>query len=92
MPSITISYKDKLTNEEDDSVQPMVAEDESDDEEGDTEEDGHARDEVDEVVDLLGDRGLSSVQARSEAGDTAHHLLNRNNIELATWAGFALGL
>lgn len=52
----------------------MVAQDESDDEEGDTEEDGHASDKVDKVVDLLGDGSLARVQTRSETGDAAHYL------------------
>merc|ERR1719336_2872195 len=44
------------TDEEDDSVQPVVTQDEGDDEEADTEEDSDASDDVDEVLDLLGNR------------------------------------
>ena len=61
-----------LTNQKDDSVQPVIAEDEGNDEEGDAEKDGHAGDEVDEVVDLLGDGRVPHVEARGEAGDPSH--------------------
>lgn len=57
----------------------MVAEDESDDKEGDPEENCHSRDEMDEVVDLLGDGGLARVQAGSETCDAAHHLPEHNH-------------
>ncbi len=43
---------DDDADEEDDGIEPVVAEDEGDDEEGDAEEDGHASDDVDEVLDL----------------------------------------
>lgn len=52
----------------------MVAEDESDEKEGHSEEDGYARDEMDKVVDLLGNGSLACVQAGRETGDAAHHL------------------
>ena len=51
----------------------LVAENEGDDEEGDAQEDGHARDDVDEVLDLASDGRLAAVQARGQAGDAAHH-------------------
>lgn len=57
----------------------MVAEDEGDEEEGDSEEHGHSGDEVDEVVDLLGDRGLARVQTGGQTSDTAHHLCTKNS-------------
>lgn len=41
-------------NEEDDGLQPGVSKDQRQDEESHTEEDGHARDDVDEVLNLLG--------------------------------------
>ena len=56
-------------DEEDDSVEPVVAEDESDDEEGDAEEDGNAGDDVDEVFNLFGNGGLSSFKTRSQTGN-----------------------
>ena len=43
---------DDDSNEEDDGVQPLVAEDERDDEERDSEEDRNAGDEVNEVLNL----------------------------------------
>ena len=48
-----ISHDD--TDEEDDGLQPSVTQDEGQDEEGHAKEDSHARDDVDEVLDLLGD-------------------------------------
>jgi hypothetical protein len=60
------------TNEEDDSVQPMVAEDESNDEEGHTQEDSHTSDQVDEMVDFLGDGGLAGAQTGGQASNTSH--------------------
>ena len=51
----------------------MVSEDESDEEEGHSEEDSDSGDEVDEVVDFLGDGCLASVQPRGQTGNTAHH-------------------
>lgn len=59
-------------NEEDDGLQPSVAEDEGEDEEGHAQEDGHARDQVDEVLDLLGNRGLSGFKAGGQGGDPPH--------------------
>ena len=66
---------DDDADEEDDGVQPEVAEDEGDDEERDPEEDGHARDDVDEVGDLLGDGRFPDLQARRQVGDSTHHSL-----------------
>lgn len=63
-----------LTDQEDYSVQPMVAEDKSDDEERNSQEDGDASDQVDEVVDFLRDGGLSRVESRGQTGDAAHYL------------------
>lgn len=65
-----ISHND--ANEEDDGLQPAVAQDDGQDEEGDTQEDGHASDDMDEVLNLLGDGGLPSLKARGEGGDAAH--------------------
>lgn len=71
--SYLVILKGKFTDKEDDSVQPVVAECEGDDEERDSQEHGDAGDDVDEVMDLLGDGGLSGVQARGEPGNTTHH-------------------
>lgn len=55
-------WESLLTNKEDDGIEPVVAEDEGDDEEGDAEEHGHAGDKVDEMVDFLSDGRLACVQ------------------------------
>ena len=64
---------DDDADQEDDGVEPVVSEDECDDEEWDTEEDGHSCDEVDEVTDLPSDRGFPDVQVRCQVRDPAHH-------------------
>ena len=56
-------------DEEDDSVEPVVAQDEGDDEEADAKEDSDGGDDVDEVGDLFGDRSVASVQPRSESSN-----------------------
>ena len=56
-------------DEEDDSVEPVVAEDEGDDEEADAKEDSDGGDDVDEVGDLFGDRSVASVQSRSKSSN-----------------------
>ena len=57
------------SDEEDDCVEPVVAEDEGDDEEADAKEDGDGGDDVDEVGDLFGDRSVAGVQSRSESSN-----------------------
>ena len=59
-------------DEEDDSVEPVVAEDEGDDEEADAKEDSDSGDDVDEVLDLLGNGGLINLQTRCESSDSSH--------------------
>ena len=61
-------------DQEDHGVEPVVAEDEGDDEEGDSEEDGDGGDDVDEVLDLLGNRGLTSLKTGGKTSNSAHHL------------------
>ena len=56
-------------DEEDDSVEPVVAEDEGDDEEADAKEDGDGGDDVDEVGDLLGNRSVAGVQSRGKSSN-----------------------
>ena len=63
---------DDDADEEDDSVEPVVAEDEGDDEEADAKEDSDGGDDVDEVLDLLGNGGLSTLQTRCESSDSSH--------------------
>lgn len=50
------------TNEEDDSLQPAVAQDDGQDEETESQEDGHTCDDVNEVLNLLGNGGLPRFQ------------------------------
>ena len=59
-------------DEEDDSVEPVVAEDEGDDEEADAKEDSDGGDDVDEVLDFLGNGGLTTLQTRGESSDSSH--------------------
>ncbi len=61
------------SDEEDDGVEPVVAEDEGDDEEGHAQEYRHARDDVDEVSDLARDRSLAHLETRRQVGNAAHH-------------------
>merc|ERR1719486_37927 len=61
------------TDEEDDRVQPVVTQDEGNDEEADTEEDSDPGDDVDEVLDLLGNGGLTSLQTGGKSSNPAHH-------------------
>jgi len=64
---------DNDSDEEDDCVEPEVAENKGDDEERDTEEDGYGSDDVNEVADLTGDRRLDRLQPAGEDRDPAHH-------------------
>ena len=63
---------DDDSDEEDDSIEPEIAEDEGDDEERDAEEHSNAGNEVDEMLDLLGNWRLSHFQAGGQVGDAAH--------------------
>ena len=58
-------------DEKDDSVEPVVAEDEGDDEEANAKEDSSGGDDVDEVLDLLGNEGLTSLQTICESSDSS---------------------
>ena len=60
---------DDDADEEDDSVEPVVAQDECNDEETDAKEDGDGGDDVDEVLDLLGDGGLATLKSGGQAGN-----------------------
>jgi len=53
---------DDDSDEKDDGVEPVVAENEGDDEEGNAEEDSNAGDEVDEVCDLTCNGRLDRLQ------------------------------
>ena len=63
---------DDDADEEDDSVEPVVAQDECNDEETDAKEDGDGGDDVDEVLDLLGNGRLTTLQTRCESSDSSH--------------------
>ena len=66
-----ISYND--TNQEDDSIQPVVLQDEGDNEERHSEEYSHSSDNVDKVSNLTSNGCLSNLQSRSEVSNTSHH-------------------
>ena len=59
-------------DQEDDRVQPLVAQRQSDDEERHAQEDGHAGNDVDEVLNFASDRRLARFQTRCQTGDSAH--------------------
>ena len=59
-------------DEEDDSVEPVVAEDEGDDEESDSEEDGDTGDDVDEMGNFLGNWSITSFQSSCQSCNSAH--------------------
>ena len=59
-------------DEKDDSVEPVMAEDEGDDEEADAKEDSDGGDDVDEVLYLLGNGGLTTLQTGCESSDSSH--------------------
>ena len=61
------------TDQEDDGIEPVVAKDEGDDEEGHTEEDCDRGDDVDEVFNFFGNRGLSTLETGGKTGNPAHH-------------------
>jgi len=63
---------DNDTDQEDDSFEPVVAEDEGKDEEDNTEEDGNTSNDVDEMLDFLGNWRITRVDVGSEGGDSAH--------------------
>ena len=60
------------TDEEDDGFQPAIPKDEWEDTEGNTQDDGHAGDDVDKVCYLDGDGSLATLQTGNQAGDTTH--------------------
>lgn len=62
---------DDDTNEEDHSIEPVIAEDEGNDEEGDAEEDRHASDDVNKVLNLLGNRRLTHFKTGSEVSNSS---------------------
>ena len=64
---------DDDADEEDDSVEPLVAQRERNDEEGDAEEYGNSGDDVDEMFNFLSDGSLSATQSGSQSSDATHH-------------------
>ena len=66
------------TDQEDDGIKPVVAKDEGNDEEADTEEDGDSGDDVDEMLNFLGNGSLSSLKTRSKSSNPAHHSVVSN--------------
>ena len=64
---------DDDSNQEDDSIQPLVAKTQGNDEERHAQEDGHAGNQMDEMGNLASDWCLPSVQPGSQSGDTTHY-------------------
>ena len=64
---------DDDADEEDDGVEPGVAQNEGNNEEGHAEEDRDRGDDVDEVCDLACYWRLANLQATSQVGNTTHH-------------------
>lgn len=60
-------------NEEDDGLQPAVAQDERQHEEGDTQKHSHPCDQLDEMFDLHGYGRPPNFQAWGQSGYAAHH-------------------
>ena len=60
-------------NQEDDGLQPGVAQDERQDEEAHAQEDGYARDDVDEMFDLDVDGRTADLELWRQGGDATHH-------------------
>ena len=65
-----VSHND--ADEEDDSLQPAVTQDDGQDEECDSQKDGHTCDDMDEMLDLFGDGGLAGLQAGGQSSDATH--------------------
>ena len=86
---------DDDTDQEDDSVEPLVAKSQSNDEESDTEENGYSGDEMDKVGNLTSNRSLASVQSRSQTSDTTHHRVVTDaddNCACSTWQTQAISV
>lgn len=65
-----ISHND--ANKEDDGLQPAVTQDDGQDEKRHTEEHGHTCDNVDEMLNLLGNGSFAGVQTRSQSSNSTH--------------------
>lgn len=65
-----VSHND--ADKEDDSLQPGVTQDDGQDKKGDTQEDGHTCDDMDEVLNLFGDGGFAGLQARRQSSNATH--------------------
>lgn len=66
-----VSHND--ADKKDDSLQPGVTQDDGQDEKRDTQEDGHTCDDMDEVLNLFGDGGFASLQARGQSSNATHY-------------------
>lgn len=71
-------------DEEDDGLQPGVAQDKRQDEEAHAQEDGHAGDDMDEMFNFDADGRLAHLQFRRQGGDAAHHSLVTSGYHNAT--------
>lgn len=66
-----VGYDD--ADEKDDGLKPGVLKDQRKDEEGHTQEHGHTRDDMDEMLNFCSDGSLASFQPRSKCGNSSHH-------------------
>lgn len=62
-------------DEEDDGLQPGVAQNKGQDEERHAQKDGHARDDLNEVLDLPVDGRLTHLQTGRQSRNAAHHCM-----------------
>jgi len=63
---------DNDTDEEDDSLEPVVSEQEGQAEEGDTQEYGDSGNDVDEMLDFAGNGRVAGFESRGERGNSTH--------------------
>ena len=81
-----VGYDD--TDQENNDVQPVVAESQGDDEKGNSQEDGHSGNDVNEMFNLFGNWSLSRAQTGGQTGDTTHHCVvtdTDDNTFCGTW-------
>lgn len=64
---------DDDSDEENDGLQPGVSQNDWQNEERQSQEDSNASDDVNKVLDLLGDGGFPCLQSWGQRGDAAHH-------------------
>ena len=66
----------------------MIAKNECNDEEGDTQKDSHSRNDMNKVCNFFGNRGLASVQTRGKSGNAPHDCIVTNIDDNTTSSSF----